>query len=438
MLRSFTFYKLYVTIVSVLFITLVIIQIIWLNNTVTIQQKQMQQQLKRVVSDIALEVNAIDHIKFRKHNIGKSDLPYAKIDSVVNNMLMLKNIDYNVCFAIFQDTTAGVFISNRPDLRNKLMQSDIKASISDIISFSYADTTYLDDNGRSSYSYFSPVDNISGNSNSNVWLSLYIPDALTQSVKRVVLQFIFSMILIFMLLILIIYLIKLFVNTKLLSNAKADFFNNMSHEFKVPLASVRLASKMLKSTDSPDKKLIYHDIIDKESRRLEYQVNRLLELSVFDKEGYTSSMSSFNLSDMLRDIDICLKPIVDKHKATLTVTDKLSDQVIEGDREHLYNSICNLVENSLKYGGSGVNIDITAIRSDDKITVMVSDNGSGIAPEYRDRIFERFFRAKRENEYRTGGFGLGLNYVKTVIESHGGTIKLDDNFNAGCRFIIEI
>jgi signal transduction histidine kinase len=438
MLRSFAFYKLYVTIVSVLFVTLVVIQIIWLNNTVTIQQNQMRQELKGIVPDIALEVNAIDHIMFRKSNIGNAELPYSEIDSTVNRVLTDRGINYNVCFAIFQDTTTGVFLSNRTDLRYNLKNSDIKACISDIISFSYADTTYLDANGRSSYSYFRPVDNISGNSSSNVWLSLYIPDALTQSVKGVVLQFIFSMMLIIMLLILIIYLIRLFVNTKLLSNAKADFFNNMSHEFKVPLASVRLASKMLKSTDSPGKKLIYHDIIDKESRRLEYQVNRLLELSVFDKEGYTSSMSSFNFSEMLRAIDICLKPIVDKHKATLTVTDKLSELVIEGDREHLYNSICNLVENSLKYGGGGVNVNITAIHSDDKITVAVSDNGPGIAPEYRDRIFERFFRAKRENEYRTGGFGLGLNYVKTVIEAHGGVIKLDDNYNTGCRFIIEI
>lgn len=446
---SYQHYQLLARGAIILFLSLVLLQLNWLRKAVYFQQEEIQQKLQRLVPDMALAINGIQHEAFHGQKEKLLAIPIDSMEAKITDVLAKENLALDLSFAIYQDTVDGVFISNEVEDRLVLLDSPIKSCLSCIVSFSIvkdmeqkagetdaAFSNRMLENAQ--FQYFSPVNNLKTQNGSVLWLTIYLPNSLIYSIKALIYLFILNVAVLGLLLALFHYLLRALARHKQLSQVKDDFFNNMTHEFKTPLSSIRLASKVLKEIEAKEKKEVYYGLIEKETKRMEQQVDQLLQLSLLDHKELAFAAQDINLQAIIEEVPQRLKLLLQEKQAQLTLELDLEDAQIKGDAEHLSNSLCNLVENSLKYSDAQVQIWISAYRQKNKKIIRIRDNGPGINPNFQQQIFERFFRGQKSNQYRAQGFGIGLSYVKSIIEAHRGTIRLNSAYQQGCEFIIEL
>lgn len=431
-------------------VVLVLMQVNWLYKAVISQTEETHQKLQRLIPEMAMAVNGIDHDLFHGASITLNELPLAEVSKRIDSILAVNKITNETHYAIYQDTLNGLFKTNAPEYQNALMESDIKSCLTCIVSFSIAkkedpqsasesDEAYRKRiSQNSTFEYFSPVSKLNIPNGKTLWLSVYQPHTLSDALKSLIYLFVISVLLLALLLYLFHYLITSLSRHKKLSQVKDDFFNNMTHEFKTPLSSIRLASKVLRQSRNREKNESYHQLIEKESQLLETQIDQLLMLSLLDNKGLALNWESLDLHEIIHDIPARLKPLMEEKNASLMLDLQLEPAEIQGDYDHLSNSICNLIENSLKYSNEKVKIWISTYLDQNKKVIRVRDNGPGISPMYQAQIFDRFFRAKKDNQYKGQGFGIGLSYVKSIIEAHKGSITLNENYTDGCEFIIKL
>ncbi len=228
---------------------------------------------------------------------------------------------------------------------------------------------------------------------------------------------------------------------KRLSEMKNDFVNNMTHELKTPISTISLASQMLNDRSIPDEqKNLGHisRIIQTESRQLGYQVERVLQMAIFDHGELKLKREEVDLHDIIETVAQNFLLQMDKRGGKLEFHPEADQSVITGDLMHLTNVISNLMENALKYTNRNPEITISTLNENSSVVVSVADNGIGISKEDQKRIFDKFFRVPTGNVHNVKGFGLGLSYVKLIVEEHGGTIKIKSETNKGSRFDIHL
>jgi len=447
--KSLKYYNNLSLLALLIFLLLVSLQIVWVVNAVKFQEREIIHELKEVVSDVAMEVNGIDHKAFHGE---LEELPYIPMDIMtekVNDFLVSKDIIGETYFAIFQDTIGGIFRSNQETFKEQFLQSEVRACISCIVTFNtiakkdskHFDPEKLNEDSiqiLATFQYYSPVKGIKKDTGKTLWLSLYQPNTLSKAIKSLLYLFAGNVFLLLSLLALFYHLLRSLSKYKELTKVKDDFFNNVTHEFKTPLSSIRLASRVLRENNDPLKRSSYHDLIEKESKSLEYQIDKLLELSLVDNNEITLEKSPINLCALIQEIPTKLKPLLEDKSGQLHINCQLEQPQIIGDHYHLLNSFCNLVENSLKYSQRGVDIWIEAIQQEEGIRVCVRDNGPGIPSEHQPKIFSRFYRGQKNDKYKGAGFGIGLSYVKSIIEGHEGNISLNPAYVDGAEFIIKL
>ena len=449
MKKSITYYNKLSILAFLIFLILVSLQFVWLVKAVRFQEKEIIHELKEVVADVALELNAIDHNTFHGDLGDLSLLPIEVMTKKVDEYLQSKGIQNKTYFAVFQDSVGGVFRTNKEELQKQFLESDIRACISCILSFSTVskevfakmdnDESYSDSiRVLSTFQYYSPIKKLNASKGEILWLSLYQPNTLSIAIKSLIYLFAINLILLLLLLLLFSFLVKSLSKHKQLTKVKDDFFNSMTHEFKTPLSSIHLASKVLRKNTDIAKKEVYHNLIEKESKALEYQIDKLLELSLLDNKEIRLEKEPVDFCALIHEIPEKLKPMLDDKSGDLVIDCQLGNTFVKGDHYHLLNSFCNLVENSLKYSQEGVKINITASRNKNTVQVKIQDNGPGINEEHQANVFSRFYRGQKDNEYKAKGFGIGLSYVKNIIDAHDGTIELNTKKQEGTEFIISI
>jgi two-component system phosphate regulon sensor histidine kinase PhoR len=247
-----------------------------------------------------------------------------------------------------------------------------------------------------------------------------------------------------MLLVLIIFVatIIIILRQKQLEIMKTDFINNMTHEFKTPISSISLAAQMLKDSSvgkSPEMMKHISTVIGDETKRLGFQVDKVLQMAMFEKENSTLSLTELSINELITDVinNFSLK-VQSKGGKIISKLDAKNDCAIV-DEVHFTNIIYNLMDNALKYSSDKPLLLTVATRNGkDKIFIEIEDNGIGIKKEDQKRIFEKFFRVSTGNTHNIKGFGLGLAYVKKMIVEHHGTIKVESEFGLGTKFIISI
>lgn len=446
--RAFTSYKRLSWLAGMVLLLLVLMQVHWLRKAVDLQQSETHQSLRRLVPEIALSINRMGHSLFHGDSISLEEVNVEEVERRIDSVLLQQGLAQPTYFAFFQDTVGGVFLSNRPEYEAAFRESDIRACMTCIISFSIArpsrqlpgesDESYRNrilENAE--FQYFSSVDRETNPTRKILWVSLYQPYAFSEAMKALVWLFVANVVLLLFLLFLFFYLIRALAMHKRLSQVKDDFFNNMTHEFKTPLSSIRLASRVLRKSQDPEKNLSYHQLIEKESTQLERQIDKLLDLSLLDHGELSLEKGEMNMSELLLSIPRRMAPLIEANRAKVHVEVE-SSLLYHGDRDHLFNSLCNLVENSLKFSPEGVQIWLSASQVDTQTYIQVKDDGPGIKAEDQAYIFERFYRAQTRNQYKGPGFGIGLSYVKSIVEAHGGTIELRSTEGKGCEFILEL
>lgn len=245
----------------------------------------------------------------------------------------------------------------------------------------------------------------------------------------------------FILLITFIIVIFIIFRQKRLSEMKNDFMNNMTHELKTPVSTISLAAQMLKDpsiTKSPEVFKHISGVINDETERLSFQVEKVLQMSLFEKQKATLKMKELDVNDVVVHVASTFQIKVEKFEGHLDIDLEATDSTIEADKMHFTNVLFNLLDNAVKYRREDVNLDlmIRTWNNNNKIYISVEDNGTGIKKENVKKIFDRFYRVSTGNRHDVKGFGLGLAYVKKIIEDHKGTIKAESELGKGTKFII--
>ena len=282
--------------------------------------------------------------------------------------------------------------------------------------------------------------------NKTYYLKVYFPtksDYIFDSIRFMIPSFIFT----FILLVTFICTIILAFRQKKLTEMKNDFINNMTHEFKTPISTISLAAQMLNDNavlKSPTMLTHISTVINDETKRLRFQVEKVLQMSMFDRQKATLRLQDVDANVLIANITTTFKLKVEKYGGKIEAVLGARDSTVRVDEMHFTNVIFNLLDNAVKYRREDVPLrlivstrDITQ-HGEERIEITIHDNGIGMKREDLKKIFEKFYRVSTGNRHDVKGFGLGLAYVKKMVGELGGDISVESELNVGTKFIITL
>lgn len=235
--------------------------------------------------------------------------------------------------------------------------------------------------------------------------------------------------------------IRMFLDQKQLTQLKNDLINNITHEFKTPISTISLACEALNEPGLiTDKNSVsrYSGIIKEENSRLKFMVDELLNTAALEKGGILIKNDIVDLHDIIRNSVSKFERTIKKAGGIIDLKLEAESSNIKGDNFHLTNIINNLIDNAIKYSERAPEIHISTENENNFIVVNVKDNGIGISKEHTGKIFDMFFRAASGNIQNVRGNGIGLSYVKKIVEMHNGKIKVESELGKGSIFHIFI
>lgn len=371
-------------------------------------QKQLNQKAV-LVNDI------VNELAFISINRDLNDrVNFHTLDSIVRSELRQHGIHTPVITDIIDSRTGNLTINNSSNLREEIYESSYRISL-------FPNTYLLDSD----------------------YLVLFFPERSTfilQSMWEIVTL---SILTILILAGLIYISLSTIFKQKKLSRVKNDFINNMTHELKTPISTISLACEALndKSVTLPyERRQSFIKMIDVENKRLSTLVDNVLKSAVWDSAEFKLKKSAFSLNEVVKEVANSFKIQIEKKGGKLVVDFDHTNDCILADRVHIANVIFNLLDNANKYSNNAPLIKVKLKNVKDEIQLEIADNGIGISPADQKRIFEKFYRVPTGDLHNVKGFGLGLNYVKSIIEKHNGTILLHSQVGSGttCRIRIPI
>jgi two-component system, OmpR family, phosphate regulon sensor histidine kinase PhoR len=237
------------------------------------------------------------------------------------------------------------------------------------------------------------------------------------------------------------YTIHVIYRQKKVSEMKNDFINNMTHEFKTPISTISLAADAIGSPmvlQNPEKIKRFIDIIKQENRRMNGQVERVLQMALIDRNEFKINVEMVDLHQLINDAISNFSLQIESRQGHIVADLQANEFVLDGDPTHLANIIHNLLDNANKYSPTTPEITIRTRDAGSGIELSISDKGIGISKEARKLIFDKFYRVHTGNVHDVKGFGLGLSYVKAIVTAHRGAIDVRSEVGKGSTFILTI
>jgi len=368
--------------------------------------KNLWNQKTNIVEELVSDIFSFDFFGSTAERITQPDL-----DSIIESVLKKNGINTKYQMGVFDIMNHSIYEGDS-DGQNDLYESPFKISLfpNDI--------------------FGSPV-----------YLSMYFPNENAFILKSMWMMLAISAIFVLIIIFAFYYSISTIFKQKKLSIIKNDFINNMTHELKTPISTISLACEALNDTgiaNSKETQGRFVNMINEENKRLGVLVENVLQSAVIDKGELKLQKESFNIHDV---IDRAVKnvKIQVEQKGGQIVVSKLATKVqVYADNIHITNVIYNLLDNANKYTAIQPSIEMTTEDIVGGIVIKVKDNGVGVSKENQKKIFEKLYRVPTGNVHDVKGFGLGLSYVKAIVEKHDGTINVESTLGKGSNFVLTL
>lgn len=271
--------------------------------------------------------------------------------------------------------------------------------------------------------------------------NFYLQNTLGYMFGKLKLPILFSLLLLGVTIAAFVLLYRNMIKQHRLSTLKNEFISNITHELKTPIATVGVAIEALKNfnaLDDPKRTREYLDISQNELQRLNLLVDKVLKLSVFENKAIELRKEVFDLKQLTEEIMNTMRLQFEKYRATVGLQAEGNNYSLEADKLHITSVIYNLLDNALKYSKENPVIEVNILSHEQYISLSVKDNGIGIPPEYRKKVFDKFFRVPMGDKHNIKGYGLGLSYVSEIAFRHQGYITVDSELGKGSTFTVNI
>jgi signal transduction histidine kinase len=231
------------------------------------------------------------------------------------------------------------------------------------------------------------------------------------------------------------------IKQKKLSEIKNDFINNMTHEFKTPIATIRLAAASVKNKKTQANPVAMNkmlDIITQETNRMNHHVEQVLQMAVLDKQNLELNKEKEEINEIVYDSIHNIELVVEEKGGKITLNQCADNTILNIDRDLIANALNNLLDNAIKYSKDSPEITVISFIKGDKFCISIEDKGIGMSKEIQNKVFDRFYRAPMGNVHNIKGFGLGLNYAREIVLAHKGLINVKSNHGKGSTFTISL
>ncbi|MFN4298981.1 MAG: sensor histidine kinase [Thermaurantimonas sp.] len=273
-----------------------------------------------------------------------------------------------------------------------------------------------------------------------VWLYLYFPKKKSFLYNNVLWLIVLTFFLIVIIIVTFYITVDQMLTQKEISRIKSDFINNMTHEFKTPIATIGLTTDLMsnpKVISDPERLMKYVNKIKEENKRMNQQVEIVLRLAQLDRKQLQLKLENFDLLEVAQEAIHHMKYIIESKNGNIRLINNASNTRIFGDKEHIKNVIINLLDNAIKYSPEILDIQIELFTpKPNEVSIAVKDKGIGMTPEVQKRVFDRFYRQTTGNIHDVKGHGLGLSYVQEIVKLHNGDIKVKSELNKGSTFTV--
>lgn len=268
-------------------------------------------------------------------------------------------------------------------------------------------------------------------------LEVYFPEKTKFVIIQTLTWLIVSFIFILIVLLSFLFIVRTIIRQKRLSEMKNDFINNMTHEFKTPISTISMASEILLKSDpaaSPERFQKYSKVIYDENQRLKGQVEKVLEIAAMEKDTYKIKTEPVNINVLIKETvhNLCLEVCPGNIDLKYNLMEE--DIFLNVDKIHITNVIVNLVDNAQKYSSEEIHISVSTRRAEEYLVIGIEDKGIGMSQETVRKIFDKFYRQHTGDVHDVKGFGLGLFYVRSIIEKHKGFVKVQSTLGKGSLF----
>ena len=409
--------NIFIAISSIALLIVLLIQVNWILQTAKIKEELFNEKANMVLSKTTDAISSdketcrnigasivMDDISEPTAKLGKNEV--HKIDSLFNHYMGFYNIQIKYSYVVTKPKSA----------------------------------TLKDENGFTNYIYNIPTQEDVSSEN-GFELKLIFPDKKQFIIAEMGPMFITSVILILVVLVLFWRTILFLIREKIISEHTTDFLNNMTHEFKTPLTNIALAGKMIikdSTLKQVDKIKHYSEIILEENEKLRLQVEQVLSMTALERGEIFLQKIELDFHELINNVLKYISIQIENKQGNFKLNLNADKFVVMGEKLHLTNAFCNLIDNAIKYSPEKPELSIQTYNVGNNLIIIVSDKGIGIEKEYQKKVFNKFFRVSTGDVHNVKGFGLGLAYIKKIIELHGGKIELQSEKGKGTTFTITI
>jgi two-component system, OmpR family, phosphate regulon sensor histidine kinase PhoR len=433
--------------ITISLLGIIFIQLSWLKNMILLKQEQIKSKVERAVIMVGEELAQYKG-NYLSNKISSSNTIFP--DDFAMELLRPVTIGRRFTAAELHEKIKKAFKSLELDkVKFEFMLATISPRTEAIGKIELQSKNFLAEyedsinNFSRAFSLFAPSGSAAENlaaDESLVVTALDWKDAAISELRlRIITAILFTIIIITAF-----YLtVRTMLRQKKLGEIKNDFINNMTHEFKTPIATISLAVDAMKNEkvlQNREKISYFSSIIKEENQRMNRQVETILKASQLEKQEVELNLQPLHVHDVIRDVVDNFTLQLEEKGGKADMALNATNDLIMADEVHFSNMVNNLIDNAVKYSkeSTPLQLKITTQSNGKAIIIKVEDNGIGMNKETVKRVFERFYRAHTGNLHNVKGFGLGLSYVKTIVEAQGGDIKVDSILGKGSTFTIEL